>query len=56
MKHNIINERNESTYEKVVDVEILLNDEDINNISKQNWAFTFPLNIKIGTVKITKEI
>ena len=54
MKHNIVNERNVEEFHKVVDIEVLLTEEEIAEMSK-NMAFSFDINMRIGKVTVKKD-
>ena len=54
MKHKIVNERNVEEYAKVVDIDVSLTEEDIAQM-KQNMAFSFDINMRVGKVTVKKE-
>ncbi len=55
MEHKIINERQVEEFHKVVDIEILLTEEEIAKLDKENMTFAFPLNMRIGKVEVKKK-
>lgn len=56
MEHKLINQRNEKEYVEYVDVQVTLNKDDLDNLSKrEGYVFNYPINKRVGTVLVTSK-